>query len=32
LEEMREEGIFHSDEELDEFLRYVQVGRRSDLG
>ena len=32
LEEMREDGVFRSDEEPDAFLRYVQAGRRSDLG
>lgn len=32
LEEMREDGVFGSDEELDEFLGYVQASRHSDLG
>jgi len=32
LEEMREDGVFGSDEELAEFLRYVQAARRADLG
>ncbi len=32
LEDMQEDGVFGSDEELDEFLRYVQAARRSDLG
>lgn len=32
LEEIREDGVFGSDEELGEFLQYVQVARHSDLG
>lgn len=32
LEEMREDGVFGSNEELEEFLRYVQTARHADLG
>jgi hypothetical protein len=32
LDEMREDGVFDSDQELDEFLQYLQESRRSDLG
>jgi hypothetical protein len=32
LEEMREDGVFGSDEELEQFLEYVQAARHSDLG
>jgi hypothetical protein len=32
VEDMAEEGVFSSDEELEAFLSHVQASRRADLG
>lgn len=32
LEDMKEDGVFGSDDEVEEFLQYVQAARQADLG